>query len=83
MYAFTVAKGRLTIRPGIASRCEIWLDEECIHECDSAGEAAAFVAGRRTGHREIDNEDRRLPPDIEGWHWVSLYEVHPPHLLIC
>jgi len=74
MYALKIARGALTIRPCEASGCELWLNDVCIHSCDSASEAAQVVAQRRTGYDEIDQEDSSFPPDIEGWHWISVID---------
>jgi len=83
MYALKISHGSLTIRPAIDSGCEIWLDEVCIRECESANEAARLVALRQTGHEVIDNEDCTFPADIDGWHWVSVFQEHEsPRLLL-
>jgi hypothetical protein len=72
MYALKITHGALTIRPCEASGCEIWLNDVCIHSCDSASEAAKLVAQRSTGYDEIDRDDSLLPSDIEGWRWISV-----------
>jgi hypothetical protein len=75
MYALKIAHGALTIRPCDASGCEIWLNDTCIHSCDSASEAAEIVAQRRTGYDDVDRDDSHLPPDIEGWRWISVVDL--------
>jgi len=75
MYALKIAHGALTIRPCEASGCEIWLNDVCIHSCESASEAAEIVAQRRTGHDEVDRDSSSLPPDIEGWRWISVIDL--------
>jgi hypothetical protein len=74
MYALKISHGSLTIRPGDDAGCEIWLNDRCIRECSSANEAARFVAQRRTGNEEVDNEDCSFPPDIDGWRWISVFQ---------
>lgn len=74
MYALRISHGSLTIRPAIDSGCEIWLDDVCIRECGSANEAARIVAQRQTGYEAVDNEDCTFPADIDGWHWISVFQ---------
>jgi hypothetical protein len=33
------------------------------------------VAQRRTGYDEVDRDDTSFPPDIEGWHWISVVDL--------
>jgi hypothetical protein len=74
MYALTITQGRLTIRPSHAGGCELWIDDQRIHQCASASEAAAVVAQRCTGHQAVDHDGIAYPQDIDGWRWVSLFD---------
>jgi hypothetical protein len=78
MYSLTLSSGCLTIRPGDTYACELWLDDTYISEFDSASAAAAMVASRNTGCREVDYEERSLPGSIDGWRWISLFEAEQP-----
>jgi hypothetical protein len=73
MYSLKLSRGCLTIRPGDKDCCELWLNDQCIRECQSASEAAIVVASRQTGCLEVDHDDCLLPGNIDGWRWVSLF----------
>jgi hypothetical protein len=72
MYTLQISRGNLTIRPTDGRTCELWLNDVRIRECISANEAASLVVRRQTGSADVDREDAPYPPDVEGWHWLSV-----------
>ena len=77
MYALKISRGYLTIRPADATACELWLDNTCVLQCNSANAAAQFVASKHTGRMEIDNEPAVFPANIDGWNWISVARSRP------